>query len=71
MSSDSSASVKLDRKRTRRNPDVTLARASDGRLDTFIPMGIPLAGPSDRCVSDASSPRIDLPEHRFDDVPQK
>ncbi|KFK37432.1 hypothetical protein AALP_AA4G256300 [Arabis alpina] len=71
MSSDSSASVKLDRKRTRRNPDVTLARALDGRLDTFIPMGIPLAGPSDRCVSDASSPRIDMPEHRFDDVPQK
>ncbi|KFK23314.1 hypothetical protein AALP_AAs74635U000200, partial [Arabis alpina] len=71
MSSDSSASVKLDRKRIRRDPDVTLARASDGRLDTFIPMGIPLAGPSDRCVSEVSSPRIDLPEHRFDDVPQK
>ncbi|KFK35164.1 hypothetical protein AALP_AA5G247900 [Arabis alpina] len=34
-------------------------------------MGIPLAGPSDRCVSNTSSPRIDLPEHRFDDVPQK
>ncbi|KFK36132.1 hypothetical protein AALP_AA4G081700 [Arabis alpina] len=71
MSSDSSASVKLDRRRIRRDPDVTLARASDGRLDTFIPMGIPLAGPSDRRVSDASSPRIDLPEHRFDDVPHK
>ncbi|KFK43904.1 hypothetical protein AALP_AA1G189100 [Arabis alpina] len=71
MSSDSSASVKFNRKRTRRDPDVTLARASDGRLDTFILMGIPLAGPSDRCVSDASSPRIELPEHRFDDVPQK
>ncbi|KFK28652.1 hypothetical protein AALP_AA7G027500 [Arabis alpina] len=61
----------VTRKRTRRDPDVTLARASDGRLDTFIPMGIPLAGPSDRCVSDVSSPRIELPEHRFDDVPQK
>ncbi|KFK29117.1 hypothetical protein AALP_AA7G091100 [Arabis alpina] len=71
MSSDSSASVKLDRRRIRRDPDVTLARASDGRLDTFIPMGIPLAGPSDRRVSDASSPRIELPEHRFDDVLQK
>ncbi|KFK31495.1 hypothetical protein AALP_AA6G119800 [Arabis alpina] len=71
MSSDSSASVKLDRRRIRRDPDVTLARASEGRVDTFIPMGIPLVGPSDRRVSDASSPRVDLPEHRFDDVPQK
>ncbi|KFK39019.1 hypothetical protein AALP_AA3G190000 [Arabis alpina] len=71
MSSDSSAYVKLNRRRIRCDPNVTLARASDDRLDTFIPMGIPLAGPSDQRVSDASSPRIELPEHRFHDVPQK
>ncbi|KFK24326.1 hypothetical protein AALP_AAs39112U000100 [Arabis alpina] len=34
-------------------------------------MGIPLAGPSDQHVSDASSLRIELPEHQFHDVPQK
>ncbi|KFK44495.1 hypothetical protein AALP_AA1G264600 [Arabis alpina] len=71
MSSDSSASVKLNRGRIRCDPNVTLARASEDRLDTFIPMGIPLAGPSDQRVSDASSPKIELPEHRFHDVPQK
>ncbi|KFK22418.1 hypothetical protein AALP_AAs74289U000100, partial [Arabis alpina] len=58
------------RRRARRDPDVTLAYASVDPLDTFVPMGIPLARPSDRGESDAASPRIDLPEHQFDDVPQ-
>ncbi|KFK32361.1 hypothetical protein AALP_AA6G231500 [Arabis alpina] len=71
MSSDSSASVKLNRRRIRRDPNVTLAYASDDRLDTLIPTGVPLAGPSDRRVSDASSPRIELPMHRSHVVPQK
>ncbi|KFK31595.1 hypothetical protein AALP_AA6G133100 [Arabis alpina] len=71
MPSNSSASVKLDRRRIRRDPNVTLARASDYRLDTSIPTGVPLAGPSNRHVSDASSPRVELPEHRPHVVPQK
>ncbi|KFK43674.1 hypothetical protein AALP_AA1G158300 [Arabis alpina] len=71
MSSDSSASVKLNRRRILHGPNVTLAYASDDRLDTLIPTGVPLAGPSDRRVSDASSPRIELPMHRSHVVPQK
>ncbi|KFK23137.1 hypothetical protein AALP_AAs65178U000600 [Arabis alpina] len=64
MSSDSSASVKLDRKRVRVDPDVTLARAPDHAFDASIPTGIPLAGRSDRRASDASSPEIELPTYR-------
>ncbi|KFK22297.1 hypothetical protein AALP_AAs65438U000200 [Arabis alpina] len=71
MPSDSSASVKLDRRRIRGDSNVTLARLSDYRLDASIPTGVPLAGPSDRRVSDASSPRVELPEHRPHVVPQK
>ncbi|KFK26622.1 hypothetical protein AALP_AA8G272800 [Arabis alpina] len=71
MSSDSSASVKLNRRRIRRDPNVTLAYASGDRPETFIPTGVPLAGASDRRVSDASSPRIELPTHRSHVDPQK
>ncbi|KFK22181.1 hypothetical protein AALP_AAs56228U000100 [Arabis alpina] len=64
MSSESSASVKLDRKRVRRDPDVTLAHTSDHSLSAAIPIGVPLVGPSDRRSLGASSPEIDLPHHR-------
>ncbi|KFK41851.1 hypothetical protein AALP_AA2G179100 [Arabis alpina] len=64
MSSESSASVKLDRKWVRIVPDVTLARSSDHMLDASIPTGVPLTGPSDRRLSDASSPEVELPVHR-------
>ncbi|KFK32430.1 hypothetical protein AALP_AA6G240800 [Arabis alpina] len=69
MSSESSVSVKLDRKRVRRDPDVTLAHASDHRLDASIPVGVPLTGPSDRRSSNALSPEVELPEHRPETVP--
>ncbi|KFK23595.1 hypothetical protein AALP_AAs41929U000300 [Arabis alpina] len=64
MSSDSSASMKLNRKRVRINQEVTLARASDRLFDASIPTGIPLAGRSDRRASGASSPEIELPSYR-------
>ncbi|KFK22611.1 hypothetical protein AALP_AAs51035U000100 [Arabis alpina] len=69
MSSKSSTSVKLDRKKVRRDSDVTLAHTSDYRLDASIPTGVPLAGPLDRRLSDASSPEVELPEHQFEAVP--
>ncbi|KFK32303.1 hypothetical protein AALP_AA6G224900 [Arabis alpina] len=69
MSSDSSASVKLERKRVRIDPDVTLARASDHAFDASIPTGVPLVRISDRRSSDASSPEIELPTHRPEDCP--
>ncbi|KFK41734.1 hypothetical protein AALP_AA2G165600 [Arabis alpina] len=69
MSSESSVSVKLDRKRVRCDSNVTLAHASDHRHDASIPVGVPLAGPSDRRSSDASYPEVELPEHRLEIVP--
>ncbi|KFK23664.1 hypothetical protein AALP_AAs70636U001300 [Arabis alpina] len=38
-------------------------------LDASIPIGVPLAGPSDRRSSDASSPEVELPEHLPEVVP--
>ncbi|KFK40862.1 hypothetical protein AALP_AA2G051300 [Arabis alpina] len=71
MSSESSASVSLNRKRVHRDPSVTLAYASGHRLDASVPVGVPLAGPSDRRSSDALSPEAELPDHRPEVVPSQ
>ncbi|KFK32099.1 hypothetical protein AALP_AA6G198900 [Arabis alpina] len=69
MTSESSVSVKLDRKRVRRDPDVTLAHASDHRSDASIPVGVPLAGPSARRSSDALCLEVELPDHQAETIP--
>ncbi|KFK24473.1 hypothetical protein AALP_AAs67063U000100 [Arabis alpina] len=69
MSSDSSASVKLDRKRVRLDPNVTLARASDHAFDASVPTSVPLVGRSDRHPLDVSSPEIELPTFRPEVTP--
>ncbi|KFK29214.1 hypothetical protein AALP_AA7G104100 [Arabis alpina] len=71
MSSDSSASVKLDRKRVRIDPNVTLARAPEHTFDASIPTGVPLVGLLDRGSSDASSPEMELPTHRPEASPPR
>ncbi|KFK40882.1 hypothetical protein AALP_AA2G054600 [Arabis alpina] len=69
MSSDSSASVNLDRKRVCLDPNVTLARASDHAFDAYVPTGVPLVGRSDRQPSGASSSEIELPTFRPEVAP--
>ncbi|KFK31037.1 hypothetical protein AALP_AA6G059700 [Arabis alpina] len=69
MTSESSVFVKLDRKQVRRDPDVTLAHASDHSLSAAVPTGIPLVGPSNRRLSGASSPEVELPHHRPEVAP--
>ncbi|KFK34269.1 hypothetical protein AALP_AA5G123000 [Arabis alpina] len=61
---DAQLEALVGRKRVRVDPDVTLARASDHAFDASIPIGVPLAGRSDRRASDASSPEIELPMYR-------
>ncbi|KFK26427.1 hypothetical protein AALP_AA8G246900 [Arabis alpina] len=64
MSSKSSVSNQLTRKRIRHDPSVTLAHASDAQFHASIPTGIPLAGPSDRRSSGASSHEVELPQYQ-------